>query len=221
MFWKSFFILSACRTILFLKAAKPSSRYKPMSFLLDLFESWWSRKLATNLHTSAPWYAPIVMYLRRIIHFFNCWLLKSKDFLEWLMTRLFLSEIYMVLQTLVLLLIIFGQKSLMSKITKLCRCLSWIAIKKSMKVLVFFHWLSCKFSQIFLFIWSKITLLIFPSSFFAGLISLTVRLFWKLSLWSFSDMKQLFSPFICILFKTLLLRKNASQQHWFSFCCSC
>ena len=60
----------------------------------------------------------------------------------------------------------------------------------------------------FLFILSKITLLISPSSFFAGLISLTVGLFWKFFLWSFSDMKQLFSPFACILFKTLLLHKT-------------
>ena len=96
----------------------------------------------------------------------------------------------------------------MSKITKLCRSFSWIVINQSMTVLVFFHWLSCNFSRMFLFILSKITLLIFPSSFFAGLISLTVGLFWKFSLWSFSDINQLFYPFVCVLFKTLLLHKT-------------
>ena len=76
-----------------------------------------------------------------------------------------------------------------------------------MTVYVIFHWLSCEFSRILLFILSKITLLIFPSSLFAGLISLTVGLFWKFSLWSFSDIK-LFSSFVCILFRALLLRKT-------------
>ena len=38
-FWKYFFILSACGPLLFLKTAKPSSRYRSMSFLLYLFES--------------------------------------------------------------------------------------------------------------------------------------------------------------------------------------
>ena len=93
----------------------------------------------------------------------------------------------------------------MSKTIKLCRCFSWIVLNLSMTVLVFFHWLSCKFSRMFLFILSKRSLLIFPSSFFAGLISLTVGLFWKFSLWSFSDIKQFFSPFVC---KSLLLHKT-------------
>ena len=90
----------------------------------------------------------------------------------------------------------------MLKITKLCRCFSWIVINQSMTVLVFFHWLSCKFSRVFLFILSKITLLIFPSSFFAGLISLTVGLFWKSSLWSYSYIKQFF-PHLFAFFSKL------------------
>ena len=101
----------------------------------------------------------------------------------------------------------------MSKIAKLCRCLSWIAISHSTTVLVFFYWLSCNFSQMlcclsYLNILSKITLLIYQSSFFAVLISLTVGLFKKFSWWSFSDVKQFFSPSACILLKALLLRNT-------------
>ena len=96
----------------------------------------------------------------------------------------------------------------MSKITKLCRCVSRIVRNQWMTVLVFFHWLSCKFSRMYLFILTKISLFIVPSSLFAGLISLTVELFWKFSLWSFSDIKQLCSPFVCIPFKSLLLQKT-------------
>ena len=99
----------------------------------------------------------------------------------------------------------------MSKLTKRCRLLSWIVINQSMTVLIFFHWLSCKFSRMFLFILSKLTLPIFPSSFSAGLISLRVGLLWKSSLQSFSDMQQLFSLFVCILFTNLLLRKTYFQ----------
>ena len=79
---------------------------------------------------------------------------------------------------------------------------------QSVTVLVFFHLLSCKFSRMFLFLLSKINLLIFLTSFFAWLISSIVGLFWKSSLWSSSDMKQLFSPFVRLLFKALLLCKT-------------
>ena len=94
---------------------------------------------------------------------------------------------------------------------KLCMSLSWIAINQWTTVLVFFHLLSCKFSWMFLFTLPQITLLIFPISFLAGLISVTVDYFGKKFLWSFSDMKQLFSLFVCILFKTLLLCKFCFQ----------
>ena len=99
---------------------------------------------------------------------------------------------------------------LMPKITKICRYLSWIAINQSMTVLVFFCSLSCKCSRIFLFILSKIALLIFPSLFFAGLISLAIDWFYKFSLWPFCDMKQFLSLFFD------LLPKNIDFLFW---CC--
>lgn len=37
--------------------------------------------------------------------------------------------------------------------------------------------------------------------FFAGLIRQTAVLFWKFSLWSFCDMRQLIPPFACLFFK--------------------
>ena len=58
--WKYYFILSSCGPLLFLKTFKPSPRYNPMSSLLYLFESWWSKKLPTSSHTSTPSYATIV-----------------------------------------------------------------------------------------------------------------------------------------------------------------
>ena len=48
----------------------------------------------------------------------------------------------------------------------------------------FFHWLSPVFCLIVVLMFSKICLLIRPISLFAGLMSLHLGLFWKLSLWS-------------------------------------
>ena len=48
----------------------------------------------------------------------------------------------------------------------------------------FFHWLSPVFCLIVVLMLSRICLLIRPISLFAGLMSLHVGLFWKLSLWS-------------------------------------
>ena len=93
--WKSYFILSACGPLLLLKTAKPSSRYKPMFFELYLFKSWESKKLPTSSHTSAPFYAPIALSNNSLFCFINaCCLLKSKDFLEWLIMRLSSSNIF-------------------------------------------------------------------------------------------------------------------------------
>ena len=52
----------------------------------------------------------------------------------------------------------------------------------------FFHWLSPVFCLIVVLMFSRICLLIRPISLFAGLMSLHVGLFWKLSLWSLSVM---------------------------------
>ena len=89
--------------------------------------------------------------------------------------------------------LIDAQKFIIPKFTILCWCLSWI--NQSMIVLAFFHWLSYKFSQMVLFILSKIALLTFRSSFLTGLIILTDGIFWKPCLCSFSDMNHFFSVF--------------------------
>ena len=109
----------------------------------------------------------------------------------------------------------------MSKITKLCRCLSWTAINQSITVLLFFHSLGCKFSETFLFMLTKITLLIFPRSFSTGLVSPILRLFWKFHLHSFSDMKHCFVLFVCILSKTLLFTQDLLPNSIESFSIIC
>jgi len=53
----------------------------------------------------------------------------------------------------------------------------------------FFHWLRPVFCLTVVLIFARISLLIRPISLFAGLMSLHVGLFWKLSLWSLSVIK--------------------------------
>ena len=61
-------------------------------------------------------------------------------------------------------------------------------------VLFFFHWLKLSLCLSSLFTACIINLLNLPSSFLAGFISCTDRLFCKFSLWSFNMIKQLLLP---------------------------
>ena len=72
---------------------------------------------------------------------------------------------------------------------------------------VFLHWFKPIASWMFLFVVSKIALLICPNLFFAGFMSLTVGLLLKFSLWSFRVIKLLFSPYISNGFSTSLFLK--------------
>ena len=72
---------------------------------------------------------------------------------------------------------------------------------------VFLHWFKPIASWMFLFVVSKIALLICPNLFFAGFMSLTVGLLLKFSLWSFRVIKLLFSPSISNGFSTSLFLK--------------
>ena len=83
----------------------------------------------------------------------------------------------------------------------------WDFVEPICDVLVFFHWLKLKCSLIAKLILSSITLLILPSSFFAGFINLTCALLAKLSLWSFNMKKQLFSSLTSKRFRILLFLK--------------
>ena len=74
----------------------------------------------------------------------------------------------------------------------MCKCFCSILLNHSITLAVFFHWLMFKLVYKRLLILSSIALLILPNSFFAGLISRTVELFKKFSLWSFKVIKQLF-----------------------------
>ena len=72
---------------------------------------------------------------------------------------------------------------------------------------VFLHWFKPIASWMFLFVVSKIALLICPNLFFAGFMSLTVGLLLKFSLWSFRVIKLLFPPSISNGFSTSLFLK--------------
>ena len=100
-----------------------------------------------------------------------------------------------------------GQNSLMSNTTNLHKCLLRILLNQSITVSVFLHWFKPIASRMFLFVVSKIALLIRPNSFFAGFMSLTVGFLLKFSLWSFRVLKLLFSPFTSNRFSTSLFYK--------------
>ena len=60
----------------------------------------------TSSHTSAPSYAPIITSNNPFCFFIHaCWLLRTKDFLEWLI--IIRTYLYMIPQILALLLTIF------------------------------------------------------------------------------------------------------------------
>ena len=85
---------------------------------------------------------------------------------------------------------------------------------------VFLHWFKPIASWMFLFVVSKIALLICPNLFFAGFMSLTVGLLLKFSLWSFRVIKLLFSPSISNGFSNSLFLKIFSPSILiFSLCC--
>ena len=100
-----------------------------------------------------------------------------------------------------------GQNSLMSNTTNLHKCLLRIPLNQSITVFVFLHWFKPIASRMFLFVVSKIALLIRPNSFSVGFMSLTVGFLLKFSLWSFRVIKLLFSPFTSNRFSTSLFYK--------------
>jgi hypothetical protein len=73
----------------------------------------------------------------------------------------------------------------MSNEIKLCLSLSFILPNHEITCCVFLHWFEFSFYLKLELILSKITLLSFPDSLFAGLIDRHFRLFSKFSLWSF------------------------------------
>ena len=96
----------------------------------------------------------------------------------------------------------------MSKIANLYLFLSGILGNHSITSLVSFHWLIFRESLSWWFILLRMFLLIWPISLFAGLISLTLRLFLKLGLWSFNIIKHSFLPFVNIRFNISLSFMN-------------
>ena len=108
----------------------------------------------------------------------------------------------------------------MSNTTKWHKCLLRILLNQSITVSVFLRWFKPVAFRMFLFVISKIALLICPNSFFARFMSLTVGLLLKLSLWSFRVIKLLFSPFTSNRFSTSLFLKIFFHQYWsVSLCC--
>ena len=70
-----------------------------------------------------------------------------------------------------------------------CFCMSGMLVNQLITSDVFFHWLSFVISLTFELILSRICLLTFPSSFFAGFMRRHVGWLAKLSLWSFRLLK--------------------------------
>ena len=125
----------------------------------------------------------LFLWLRLLIHFLfihTCWFLKRKDFLEWLIMCLSSSKISEYDSAMFSTFcnnfsLIDGEKSLMLKIAKLCRFLSWMVINQSMTVLLFKS--------------NKITLLIFLR-FLQGLSA------WRFDLFAFYLLFIYFQSFI-------------------------
>ena len=97
-------------------------------------------------------------------------------------------------------------KSLISNTMNLYLLFTSIFMNHSITFCIFFHWLTFKCFIRLELILSIVTLLILPISFLAVLINLTVRLFWKFSIWSLRVQKQsLSSSFFFIFFFILFL----------------
>ena len=97
-----------------------------------------------------------------------------------------------------------------------CLCYSVMLPNQSMAFCGLLHWLAFEISLKLQFISSRITLLSFPDSLFAGLMSRQVGLFSKLSLWSLSEMNDLFVQF-CHQFQAYcreLLINYQSPKWW-------
>ena len=73
-----------------------------------------------------------------------------------------------------------------------CFCMSGMLVNQLITSDVFFHWLSSVIFPIFELILSRICLLTFPSSLFAGFMRRHVGWLAKLSLWSFGGIKACF-----------------------------
>ena len=74
-----------------------------------------------------------------------------------------------------------------------------------MAAVVLFHCCSCNLLRNSLLMFSRITLLILPISFFAGLMSLAATLFSKFGLWSFNVIKHSSLPLTWILSRMFFL----------------
>ena len=107
----------------------------------------------------------------------------------------------------------------MSNTTNLHKCLLRIPLNQSITVSVFLHWFKPTASRMFLFVVSKIALLIRPNSFFAGFMSLIVGLLLKFSLWSFRVIKLLFSPLTSNRFSISLFFKIFFPSTLICFLC--
>ena len=101
------------------------------------------------------------------------------------------------------------------------------------KCSLFFHWFKLKCSLIDKLVLSSrpITLLILPSSFFAGFINLACGLLAKLSLWSFKIRKQIFflisstrlriPLFLKMILSSILILSLILLFAFFICCCDC
>ena len=84
-----------------------------------------------------------------------------------------------------------GQKSLISNIRNVYKCLLGMLLNQFITLSVFFHSFTFVSSDKVLFIFCNMCLLILPISFFAGFNNLAVGQFKTFSLWSFNVMKLL------------------------------
>ena len=117
----------------------------------------------------------------------------------------------------------------MSNEIKECLVFSSILPNQSITFYVFRHWFTLKIVLICVFILSKINLLIFPESLFAGLISRPFGLFSKFSLWFLREIKA--SHFFihsvrlpmerlsAMCFSSLSISKNIVLVYMFLLCC--
>ena len=80
-----------------------------------------------------------------------------------------------------------------------CFCMSGMLVNQLITSDVFFHWLSFVIFLIFELILSRISLLTFPSSLFAGFMRRHVGWLVKLSLWSFRVTKACFFAICSVL----------------------
>ena len=90
----------------------------------------------------------------------------------------------------------------------------FIFLNQLITAVVLFHYCSCNLFRNSLLMFSGITLLILPISFFGGLMSLSVALFSKFSLWSFNVMKHSSFPLTWILSRMWNCGKDVHISLW-------